>query len=269
MQVVDRRYEEAIESAKRAVVLGPGEAEAYISLGYVYMFDGAFTEAAAAIEAALRLDPDLAPVDRRVAGLVYFFGGDSQKAVSTLERARDDAPGVGNTMISLAAAYAVAGRIDEARAAITDALKTRPNDDSLSAIRIGWAHFRSERDLERLIDALRSAGLQEWPFGFKGDPTKQLNGDEITELVIGRTLRGVIEPDQFPAIMQIGEDGQAAYRSLVQFNTETVFVKRDLMCEQSENLFGRADCGPVYRRDGEPAYTYVNSRVIFHFSPAD
>jgi adenylate cyclase len=269
LQVVDRRYEEAIESGKRAVALGPGDAEAYVSLGYVYMFDGAFPEATMAIEAALRLDPDLSPVDRQVAGLVFFFDRDSQRAISELERARDDAPGVGNIMISLGAAYTLAGRLDEARATVTHGLSYRPNDNSISAIRIGWSHFRNEQDQETFIDALRRAGLPQWPFGFQGDPTKQLKGEDIAKLVVGHTLRGFIEPNQAPAIMQIGADGQAAFRSPVQFNTETVFVRGDLMCEQSENLFGRADCGPVFRRDGDPAFTFVNSRVAFHFSPVD
>ena len=59
MQVVDRRYEEAIASAKRAVALGPGDAETQIALGYVQLFAGNHAEAAAAVETALRLDPNL------------------------------------------------------------------------------------------------------------------------------------------------------------------------------------------------------------------
>ena len=52
--------------------------------------------------------------------------------------------------------------------------------------------------------------------------------------------------------------------------TETVFVSGDHLCEQSENVFGRADCGPVYRRAdaaGETNYAYVNSSKVFYFSP--
>ncbi|TIT11181.1 MAG: hypothetical protein E5W86_26975 [Mesorhizobium sp.] len=69
--------------------------------------------------------------------------------------------------------------------------------------------------------------------------------------------------------MQIGNDGQAAFRSTAQFITETISVKEDLLCEQSENAFGRPDCGPIYRRQGEFAFSFVNSRVVFHFSPLD
>ena len=110
LQVVDERYEEAIASAKRAVALGPGDVEAHVALGYVYLVAGQFAEAAAAIDTALKLDPNLSPADREVAGLVFFFNGENDRAIATLERARADAPGAVNILVALAAAYARAGR---------------------------------------------------------------------------------------------------------------------------------------------------------------
>ena len=51
---------------------------------------------------------------------------------------------------------------------------------------------------------------------------------------------------------------QAAFRSTTRMVTETVYVDGDLLCEQSENMFGRPDCGPVYKRgdDAGNGYTY-------------
>jgi adenylate cyclase len=269
LQVIDRRYEEAIESAKRAVALGPGDVEAHVALGYVYLVAGKFAEAAASIETALKLDPNLSPIDRLVAGLVFFFNGENDRAIATLERARDDAPSVGQTLISLGAAYARAGRIADARAAVAEGIRFPPNSSSLAAIRIIWAHFRNDKDLKFLIDALREAGLPEWPFGFSGAGHDRLNGEAIARLVLGRTLKGHIEPGS-PTMMQIGEEGKAAFRSSRQFLTETVVVNGDQLCEKSENMWGRADCGPVYRWDrgaAEPSYAYVNSSKVFYFSP--
>jgi adenylate cyclase len=176
LQVIDKRYEEAIESAKRAVALGLGDVEAHIALGYVYLVAGKFAEAAASIETALKLDPNLSPIDRLVAGLVFFFNGENDRAIATLERARDDAPSVGQTLISLGAAYTRAGRIADARAAVAEGIRFPPNYSSLAAIRIIWAHFRNDKDLKFLIDALREAGLPEWPFGFSGADHDRLNG---------------------------------------------------------------------------------------------
>ena len=71
-------------------------------------------------------------------------------------------------------------------------------------------------------------------------------------------------------MMQIAQDGKAAFRSTTQLMTEIVFVQQDLLCEKSENVFGRPDCGPVYKRSQaseERDYTYVNSSKVFYFSP--
>jgi adenylate cyclase len=269
LQVVDERYEEAIASARRAVALGPGDIEAHVALGYVYLVAGQFAQAAAAIDTALKLDPNLSPADREVAGLVFFFNGENDRAIATLERARADAPGAVHILVALAAAYARAGRISDARAAVAEGIRVPPNNSSLSAIRIEWAHFRNAKDLTFLVDALREAGLPEWPFSFSADEHDRLDGEAIAQLVLGHTLQGRIEPG-FPTMMQIGEDGRTAYRSSRQFLTETVIVDRDELCEKSENMFGRPDCGPVYKHgsvSGEPSYAYVNSSKVFFFSP--
>jgi hypothetical protein len=146
----------------------------------------------------------------------------------------------------------------------------------LSAVRITWAvQFRNARDGESYIDALRQAGMSEWPFGFTADERDRLKGAEIASLVLGHVLQGQLEPGGLPAVMQIGPGGAAAFRSTTQMFTETVYVDGDQLCEQSENMFGRPDCGPVYRRSGDAssgvagAYTLVNSGKVFHFTPAD
>jgi len=270
MQVVDRRYEEAISSARRAVALGPGDAETQIALGYVQLFAGNHDEAAAAVETALRLDPSLSAVNRDVAGLVFLVQGNTDKAIETLERARDDAPTVGSFRISLAAAYARAGRLSEARVAIAEGLQRLAVSafDSLAAVRITLAaQFRNPEDGAIIIDALRQAGMPEWPYGFTANEHDRLQASEIAPLVIGHTLQGQIEPGRQPAIMQIAGDGTAAFRSATQLITGTVYVDGNLLCERSENMFGRPDCGPVYRRSDAAGkgYSYANSSKVFHF----
>jgi TolB-like protein/class 3 adenylate cyclase len=274
MQVIDRHYEEAIASAERAVAIGPGNAEAHIALGYVQLFAGNHAEAANAVEMALRLDPNLSPIDREIAGLVFLLQGNIAKAIGTLERTRDDAPAVGAFRITLAAAYARAGRLQEAKAAIADGLRLTSGSESparrrsLVSWRIAYAHLRNADDLALIIDALHQAGLPEWPFGFTGDEQDRLNGAEIASLVLGQTLQGQLEPDGQPAILQIGRDGTAGFRTMTRMLTLRVYVDHDNLCEQSENSLGRPECGPVYRRRdtvGE-GYSYVNSGKVFHFT---
>ncbi|WP_159711909.1 adenylate/guanylate cyclase domain-containing protein, partial [Geminicoccus flavidas] len=86
LQVVDRRYDEAVASAKRAVELGSGDAAAFATLGFVLMFAGDHAGAAAAVEQALRLDPNPATSDRITAGLAFSLNGEHDRAVEVLER---------------------------------------------------------------------------------------------------------------------------------------------------------------------------------------
>jgi adenylate cyclase len=271
LQVVDRRYEEALASASRAVALGPSDAEAHAALSLVLTFDGRYADAIAAIETAQRLNPNLSAGDREVAGLAFLLHEDYGRAVEVLERARAETPDAIEPHVLLAAAYLSAGRVKEARATAEEAHHLSPNI-SVELNRIGYASFRSAQDLERLLDAMRQAGLPEWPFAFHGDESDRLNGEDIARLALGRTWQGRTGVGE-SALLQIGRDGKTAFRTPTQIVTGTAFVDQDMLCEQSENvLWGRPRCGPVYRRShgaGEPAYTYVNASGIFHFTPVE
>ena len=273
MQVVDRHYDEAIASAERADKLGAGDAETQIAVGYVQLFSGNHDAAAAAVEKALRLDPNLSAIDREVAGLVFLVQGNTKKAIETLERTRNDAPDVGSFRITLAAAYARDGRLSDAKTEIANGLRLQPTPRfaSLAAVRLTWsAQFRNAQDAAALVEALKQAGMPEWPYGFTTDGRDRLNGEQIASLVLGHTLRGKLEPSLQPAILQVETDGQAAFRSTTRMITERVYVDQDLLCEVSENMFGRPDCGPAFgQRDSsdQMAYVYVNSSKIFYFSP--
>jgi len=271
IQVVERRYEEAIASARQAVSLGSADAEAQMAVAYVQLFSGNLAEAAAAVENALKLDPNLSAVDRYTAGLISYLQRDYTKAIENFTRARDGSPGNGYFVTPLAMAYVRADRIQDAREAVAEGIRLLGGSDSAESL-AGWrmshSHFRNEQDLAFILDALREAGMPEWPFGFRGDAHDRLNGDEIARTVIGKLLQGKTEPSGSPALLQVDRDGKAAFRSATQMMTETVFVKGDLLCEQSENAFGQADCGPVYRRASSPdGYAYVNSSKVFYFSP--
>ena len=271
LQVVDRRYEEAIASAGRAVALGPSDAEAYAALSLVLTFAGRHADAVAAIETAQQFNPSLSTSERLVAGLAFLLHGDYSRAIEMLKRARAEAPGLIDVHALLAAAYARAGRMNEARDAAVEARRVVPVI-SVESFRVLYAHFRNGQDLERVLDAMRDAGLPEWPFNFRGDDRDRLNGEDISRLAFGRTWQGRTEAGE-PALLQFSRDGKTAFRTPTQIVTGTAFVDGDTLCEQSENvLLGRPRCGPIYRRNrgaGEPAYTYVNAYTVFHFSPVE
>ena len=179
------------------------------------------------------------------------------------ERTRDDAPAVGGFRISLAAAYARAGRLQEAKAAVAEGLRLTSRSESL--LGDSWLHggsvlrhFRNAEDLALIVDAMRQAGLPEWPFNFTGDERDQFKGAEIASLILGHTLEGQLEPEP-PTCHHAGRTGRQSGFPLEDANAhaETVHVDRDLLCEQSENMFGRPDCGPVYRRNDVPTKIFL------------
>ena len=269
LQNVDRHFEESITSAQKAVALSPGDAEAYITLGYVQMFSGNFTEAAAAIETALKLDPNLSPINRSVAGMVYFFSGDNDQAIATLERARGEGPEIDEIFTSLAASYARAGRIADARAAMEQAIHLPSNDPSLAGMRLGYDHFQYEKDFVFLLDALRKAGLPDWPFGFQEQGRERLEADEIAGLLFGHTVKGVADPGKGEGWATFYVDGAMQFRSQVLSFSAKTYVDADLLCVQSENGFGRADCGPVLKNADDHPFVFVNSAMVFYFTPVD
>jgi TolB-like protein len=88
-------------------------------------------------------------------GLAYFAKGDYQTALEHLKREPNLEPMY--TLTFLAATYAELGQTDEARATVAKILDANPAV-TLSVIRTAWP-FRNEADTERLIGALRKAGL--------------------------------------------------------------------------------------------------------------
>ena len=273
LQLVDRRYEQALASAERAVALGPGDAEAHATLSHVLTFTGRYAEAVAALETAMRLNPNLPTSDRQVAGLALLLNGESERAIEMLERARADAPQVDDTHALLAAAYVRVGRGDEARAAAAQAGHLFPGIN-VSIYRITLGYFRSSEDLVQILDAMQEAGLPEWPYGFRGDEQDSLSGAEIESLAFGRTWLGRLE-GVGPALMQIKRDGKEAFRTSTTILTGVAFVDGDMLCERNEaTSLGRPVCGPVYRQpngsgQNETSHIYVNATKLFYFSPVE
>jgi adenylate cyclase len=270
LQAVDGQYKQALASARRSAALAPNSVEAQIALGFVLSTAGQHSEAQAAIAAAQRLDPNLTAADRLVAGQVFLLGGNTAEAIKTLEQARADAPRLDDIQLLLAAAYAAAGKRDEARES-ANAFIGSNRFASIAYHKLSFSYIRMDADRERLFDLFSRAGFPDWPFDFRGDERNRLSGDEISGLVLGRTLRGRVQSGS-PAIMQTGKNGEWAFRSTTLLMTGTAFVSDNKLCQLSDSLvaLGRSDCGPVYRlnpSESEYKYVYVNATNIFQFSP--
>jgi adenylate cyclase len=145
----------------RALVLDPNNAWAWSRRGFMEAYGGRGEEAIAAFEHALRLSP-LDPFSfnsHNGIGFANFVLGRYDQAIEWTLRGMREKSGMTWAYRDLAAYYALAGRIDDARNAIAELTKTRPH---LTIAKVGEAlRFVEPKVLERYLSGLRLAGLPE------------------------------------------------------------------------------------------------------------
>jgi adenylate cyclase len=162
-----REYEGARSEMERAVDLNPGDPEVHRRYG---LFLAATGKAEAAIE-QINLAKRLNPFDTRwvpwLIGIACFTARRYDDAIAALRQVRDP---INEVRGWLAASYAHAGRLDEARATLDEFLRVAEADMAVfpgrrlkdwEAYWHGAFEYRDQEDFDHLFDALRKAGLSE------------------------------------------------------------------------------------------------------------
>jgi DNA-binding winged helix-turn-helix (wHTH) protein/tetratricopeptide (TPR) repeat protein len=157
-----RQFEAGVKACSELAQSFPTYAFLHKEIGYDEMMMGQTDEALAEFLEAERLEPNsrLRWSWQQGIGLVYLMGGQDQRAIEWLSRAALEAPNAGNPVAFLASAYALVGRVQEAREALDHHLKLWPNT-TLKTFEpsIGTASFNSK--MQRVLEGLRLAGLPE------------------------------------------------------------------------------------------------------------
>ena len=148
-------YDRALDELKRAIDLNGSDAESYAILVPVLLYRGDIAGAIAAGELVERFQPN-APVGTQFnLGLAYVLADRAADAVRVLERSVEQNPAHMYSNVMLAAAYAVAGRRQEAERQadrVRQHFPTFPRETFGSALR--------DSELRTKLDqALRKAGL--------------------------------------------------------------------------------------------------------------
>src|SRR5688572_17453809 len=110
-----RRYDQAIDSLKRAIELNPSFADAYALLGGIHTYVGEPARTIPLLRTAMRLNPDGGYLYFLILGRAYLFENDVEQALINLREASARNPADIETRIYLAAALATSG--DRAAAA--------------------------------------------------------------------------------------------------------------------------------------------------------
>ncbi|MCZ6734344.1 MAG: tetratricopeptide repeat protein, partial [Planctomycetota bacterium] len=272
LQLADFEHEQALASARRAVALGPNDAEAYINLAHVLAYAGSTADAVEQADAALRLNPKPPLGFLLIAGLTLFLDRQYERAAELIERVQRATPNDTSSMETLAMTYAELGRTEAAKAQTDNLLSSTPGY-SLASAETAFAHHRQPADLMHILDAFRKAGVPQWPFGFEGRSGDRLDGAEIDDMLFGESWSGRFQKSE-PFFLVFDQKGSFALRSKGHFNTGTAWVRENSLCLKSPtHLMGRESCGPVYRnakgtRSEKNEYVHVNGLWLFEFSVA-
>jgi adenylate cyclase len=186
-------YEAALDCGKKALAADPGCSEAYLTIGYVRLFQRRHDEAVAAGEKAITLSPSSVSAFH-MAGMYHGYAGNFQKAALYEEQAQRLSPiEINVSMVDEARARFHLGDFTAARDTALRVLKEKPRwltaqtilvaalwnlggeDDARVIVRellarhpdfsiSRWARglpYRRQEDLDTLLNPLRSAGLPE------------------------------------------------------------------------------------------------------------
>jgi adenylate cyclase len=161
--VVSGRHGESIAAADLAVRLDPNSAHAYGAQGLARAWGGRPREAIEPLRTAIRLSPFDPLMSSWLNSMAhaYYWAEDYEAAIAIARQLRHSSPSFRSTYRPLMAAFGQMGQVNEARAAMAEALERFGEDfryrmSPLPPSEIG--ELRPE-DHERLIEGFRKAGL--------------------------------------------------------------------------------------------------------------
>ena len=156
LYLIEKRYDEAVKEAEKAVELNPNGANAYAVLAFINLFKGDVNESLKLFEIALRLNPIPPSWFYHNFALALFLDGNYPKAISACEKCIVVAPNSFYPYLYKAAAYTSLDRDKDADRAVKSLLKIYPSFSIKTASKF---FFRKTDDLNTLLDALRKAGI--------------------------------------------------------------------------------------------------------------
>jgi len=143
-----RNYQNRLPEAKieleKAIALDRNDASALNQLGRVLAFLGEPETAIPLAEKAIRLDPQATYIFVAYVNLGrrHLLLGHTDEAIDFFRRARAANPRVYFTHFHLAAALGLKGEISDARAALAESIKLRPELNSAGAVACGLRSLR-------------------------------------------------------------------------------------------------------------------------------
>jgi TolB-like protein/class 3 adenylate cyclase/predicted Zn-dependent protease len=169
-RLYQRKYEEAIAAAERALALAPNDTDSHFSMARVYIYAGRPAEGLELLHKAMRHNPHYPAYYLWWVGLAQFSLEQYEEAVSSYERLLERSPK--SSVMILAAAHAYLGRQQEAADVLTKYLNMRGNTGPGVPAEnfLNYYPFRDSKDADRFVDGLLKAGLpRPWNPVYRGN----------------------------------------------------------------------------------------------------
>jgi adenylate cyclase len=162
---LQNRLDESRIEFETVIALVPNYAPAYCQLGMTLICLGHPDAAIPKVEKGIRLDPHdtASPIHAySILSLAHLLLGNVEQAIELARTARARNPRLYFPHMTLAAAFGLKGVLDEAKAALTEGIKIRPEFNSLARLRAytTWGNTQFKALCESTLDlGLRRAGL--------------------------------------------------------------------------------------------------------------
>jgi TolB-like protein/Flp pilus assembly protein TadD len=267
-----RQHQSAIAEAEKALTLEPNDITSHLTMGRALIYAGRPQEATNFFKKAMLLDPHNIALPLYYLGLAHFCLGKSDEAVSFCERALTHNPELMEPSIVLAVTYAHIGRDQEAEDMLKRLLEGERITPDIQAIMYMFP-FKDFEVSDRFAGGLLKAGaglLGETLDYLKISKKNQLTGDEIKNLIIGRSI--IATYSGYEVQYTFAENGKTSRQASWDSSSGTYWIEGDQLWTQwkykYEGLKWRRD---IYRNPGgttemKSEYLYITDWNLVSFS---
>jgi adenylate cyclase len=268
IQILEGYPDLGIASAEKSVAFSPNGIGGRVALANAYVIAGRNIDALAMINEAIRRSPNPSPQLRAKLGWVLFHNQMYEESISNLELAQSG--GVSYLGV-LAMAYAQLNQLEKAKIVVGQMLNIASRIN-VQLFRLQHAHYAKSDDVQQMVQAIRKAGLPEWPFDFKATEEHKLDHNELKKITFAQAWQGSSMNVSSQFFQEIQKNGKFAYRDNLAIVTGEYSIDGDRLCQISANfVMGRRQCGYIYLNpegtlENNNEYIYVNTYSVMKFS---
>lgn len=159
LQLYGREFDDALQSAREATMMGHGNSHAYTFAAIVLLCTGQYEEAIAAVKSAIRYAPMQHAGVYMVLCTAQWLGGDARSAVATAQKSLEIDPDFFHINCILVGIYDELGQPDDAQRAAATIQRCAPGMTVSRYMRC--QAYKSKATLECVLSPLRKYGVPE------------------------------------------------------------------------------------------------------------